>query len=193
MTASARLRDKKLTVEQFVAFAQTRSEEERWELVDGVACMMASPTIRHQLIVSALERALNDALAQRKPAWLAVREIGIELPGYPTYRPEPDVVIVDADIDTAARQIDRFHLAAEVLSDSDKAIDAKMAFYRTHPSNTCILLVHQDRFAATVLTPDATGVWRETELTSAADALRLPEVGFVCRLGDLYRGTGVER
>lgn len=56
MPANALRRPANLTIAQFLAFEDARSEEERWELIEGVAHMMAPPTIRHQLIVSVLER-----------------------------------------------------------------------------------------------------------------------------------------
>ena len=62
MTAVAR-EPEKLTIRQFLAFYETRPDEERWQLVDGVAILMTPPFPTHQRIASNIERLLNDALA----------------------------------------------------------------------------------------------------------------------------------
>ena len=84
-----------LDVRQFLDFLEYRPDEEKWELIDGYALMMAPPTFGHQRISGNLWRALNDRLELAKPEWLAHFEVGIELPEYSRYRPEPDVMVVD--------------------------------------------------------------------------------------------------
>src|SRR4051794_6716462 len=66
------------------------------------------------------EHHLNDALARNKPEWRADREIGIELSDDSPYRPEPEIAVVDADINTTRRGVDRFYLIVEVRSESDR-------------------------------------------------------------------------
>ena len=43
-------RTPQLTMEQFHAFRDSRPEEEKWELIDGVPMMMPPPTLVHQRI-----------------------------------------------------------------------------------------------------------------------------------------------
>lgn len=38
-----------MTVEEFLAYMEARPDGERWELIEGVAVMNASPTQWHQL------------------------------------------------------------------------------------------------------------------------------------------------
>jgi Uma2 family endonuclease len=38
-------KDGKFSVEEFLALAETRPQEERWQLIDGVAMMMPPPTL----------------------------------------------------------------------------------------------------------------------------------------------------
>ena len=39
-----------MDVDEFMAFLETRPDEEHWELIEGVAVMMAPPTYAHQRI-----------------------------------------------------------------------------------------------------------------------------------------------
>ncbi|HKF99800.1 MAG TPA: Uma2 family endonuclease, partial [Xanthobacteraceae bacterium] len=75
----------------------------------------------HQRIASNLERLLNDALEIRNPRLAAYQRVGVDLrPDVNNYDPEPDVVVVDNVVKSSdQRYVDRFYLAAEVVSDSD--------------------------------------------------------------------------
>ncbi|WP_311275365.1 Uma2 family endonuclease [Methylobacterium sp. WCS2018Hpa-22] len=64
MAVAAR-RDTRMTVAEFRLWAEPRPDEERWELIDGIALLMSPPTGRHQRIVSNLIRRL-DELAERR-------------------------------------------------------------------------------------------------------------------------------
>src|SRR5438552_80419 len=99
--ASAPIRNRpRLSVELFRGFLEGRPEEEHWELIDGVAMMMAPPTKSHQRIASNLERLLNDALERHSPALVAYQRVGVNLgPNVQDYDPEPDVTVVEADGD----------------------------------------------------------------------------------------------
>src|SRR6266705_1540555 len=98
-----------MSVADFLGFLRSRPDEECWELFNGIPMMMTPPTIAHQRIASNLERYLNDALRERKPAWRADREIGVVLKQFGHYRPEPEIAVVDADIDAGQRHADRFY------------------------------------------------------------------------------------
>lgn len=97
MTAFAQ-RSRKLTVPEFLAFYETRPDEERWQLVDGEALLMTPPFPAHQRIASNLERLLNDTFEARSLPYEAFQRIGTELDRFPHYRPDPDVTVVDRHI-----------------------------------------------------------------------------------------------
>ena len=108
--------------------------------------MMAPPTMAHQRIASNLDRLLGDALEKHRPEWTSYQRVGLNLaPVTPDYDPEPDVVVVDASapgIDD--RYSDRFYLAAEVVSASDrKTVENKRDVYKRHPDCRCVLVVEQ--------------------------------------------------
>ena len=94
--------------------------------------------------------------------------------------------MIDLDIPPHRRYVDRFYLAAEVLSDSDDdRVDLKRGFYRAHEHNRIILLIRQDAYEVEL---DRRGEdWKTELLRGPEQTLRLPAFGLACRVGDLYR------
>ena len=179
-----------LSVEAFRSFYQGRPDEERWELINGVPMMMAPPTFVHQRIASNLERLLNDALEKRDPARAAYQRGGLNLKrAVANYDPEPDVVVVNVVLAPDQHYVDRFYLAAEVVSDSDrKTLTGKREICKLHQHCSCVLTVRQDRCHIRIDARTATG-WQVKLLSKPADVLALPELGLRCRAAELYRGT----
>ena len=194
MTHLARFGPSPFNVALFHEWLDTRSPEEHWELIEGVAVMKPAPLVGHQRIASNFEHHLNDALARNKPEWRADREIGIELSDDSPYRPEPEIAVVDADIDTTRRGVDRFYLIVEVRSESDRErlFASKLDFYKSHPHNRWIVVVEQDRVEATIHERQEDGGWAMRRLSRASDRLTFGEIGEVCALGDLYRHTNLD-
>jgi Uma2 family endonuclease len=182
-----------LSIEAFRAFVETRPDEEHWELIGGVAMMMAPATRDHQRIASNLERLLNDAFEERRPQFAAYQRSGLNLaPVAPNYDPEPDVIVVDADAPGDERYADRFYLAAEVVSKSDrKTVESKRDVYKRHPDCRCVLVIEQARISVRVSLLSSSG-WADVDLSAMTDELRLEEFGFRCTLADLYRGTTLQ-
>ena len=181
-----------LSIAAFRAWLESRPDEEHWELIAGIPTMMAPATKAHQRIASNLERLLNDALEAHRPELCAYQRVGLNLaPVAPDYDPEPDVVVVDADESGDERYSDRFYLAAEVVSQSDrKTVDSKREIYQRHPDCRCVLVIRQDQFDVSVAV--LTDAWIERRLTDPADQLILEEFGLRCTLADLYRGTKLQ-
>src|SRR5438105_12757026 len=97
--ASAPIRGRpRLSIDVFRGFQEGRPEEERWELIDGVAVMMAPPTLAHQIIAGNLQRLLNEALETHAPTLIACQRAGVNVgPSVEYYDPEPDVVVIDTE------------------------------------------------------------------------------------------------
>ena len=93
VTAPARPYSGTMDVDEFMAFLEMRPKEERWDLIEGVAVMMAPPSLAHQRIVRNLCELLNSAFAARRSNLFAYHEIAIRLPGVLNFQPEPDVVV----------------------------------------------------------------------------------------------------
>jgi Uma2 family endonuclease len=182
-----------ISIEAFRAFYESRPDEEHWELIDGVPMMMAPATKAHQRIASNLERLLNDALDHHNPALAAYQRLGMNLrPVVDRYDPEPDVVVVDAEGGFEQRYVDRFYLAAEVVSDSDGArVELKRNIYKQHPHCRCVLTVRQDRQEVQIDLRSDAG-WQVSVIQQPTDVLALDEFGVRCTLADLYRGTPLQ-
>ena len=179
-----------LTVEQFLAFYDTRPDEEQWQLVDGVALLMTPPFLLHQVIATNLQDLLNTALKEQGSRRKAVQRAGVELlPQFPHYRPEPDVAVIDLGFPANRRYVDRFYLVAEVLSSTDEdRIDLKRQFYRAHEHNRNILVIRQDAFEVE-LDRREDGGWVTDLLRGREAVLQLSDFGLTCSLDEVYRDT----
>jgi Uma2 family endonuclease len=179
-----------LSVASFRAWLTSRPDEEHWELIEGVPMMMTPPNRRHQRIASNLETLLNMALERHDPSLVAYHDIGVNIVSAVPYDPEPDVAVIREDENPDPRYAERFYLVAEVLSESDKGvIESKRDIYRAHPSCTCILLVRQDRME--IVVDRKSGEDWHSQVLHGADELSLPELGLVCPVADVYRGTSL--
>jgi Uma2 family endonuclease len=187
-------RQPQLSLQVFQAFRDSRPEEEKWELIDGVPMMLPPPTLVHQRIAGNLEALLNERLQIVRSEWRADNEIGLLVPGDEKYNPEPDVTVIDAEIRVGQLYAERFYLVAEVLSESDKpeVIAAKLAYYKSHAPNRAVLLVRQDRLGVTIHARVDASRWSERELAAAGEAIELPEIGRIGTVGQLYRYTPLD-
>ena len=192
MPRAAQRKPSPLSIEAFRAWSETRPDEERWELIDGVPMMMTPPTQAHQRIASNLERLLNDALAHT-PERAAYQRVGLNLgPVVENYDPEPDVVIIDVAESLDKRYAERFYFIAEVVSSSDRpTIEGKREIYKRHETCNCILTIQQDRHEVR-LDLRTGNAWTTQVLTRTTDELVLAEFGLRCTLADLYRGTPLQ-
>jgi Uma2 family endonuclease len=192
--ASAPIRGSpRLSVDVFRGFLEGRPEEERWELINGVAVMTAPPTLAHQIIAGNLQRLLNDALENCAPTLIACQRAGVNIgPSIEHYDPEPDVVVIDADAaeTPGERYADRFYLAAEIVSSSDRYVESKCEVYKLHGHCKCVLTIQQDRIEVRADVRTEAG-WKQQELIWADNVLVLADFGLRCALSDLYRGTSL--
>jgi Uma2 family endonuclease len=180
------------TADQFLDFLRTRPDEERWQLVDGLAMMMVPPSFVHQRIVTNFEALLNAALKANRPDLFAYGNVGLRIPGVEDFHPQPDVVVCAAEADYVYYR-ERFSLVAEVLSPSNTAemIERKLELYRSHPDNLYCLTIDQDSVHVALYGRESD--WGRTDLRSFDDLLSLPAFGFQARLADLYEGTPLAR
>jgi Uma2 family endonuclease len=183
--------DGKFTVEEYLAFIDSRPDDERWQLIDGVAMMMPPPTVPHQIIAGNLAFELNALFRQQRRKLLAVQEVGLTVPNVANFRPRADMAVLDKPFNLKVPYADRFYLVMEVLSDSstDKDIAAKSSRYIQHPQNLYCLLVDQDEPRVEVRAR-AQG-WEPVELKGLDAVLELPEWGFRMSLADLYDGMAL--
>lgn len=185
----------RMSVELFRRFVESRPDEEHWELIAGVAMMMAPPTVAHQCIASNLQRLLYTALENHAPTLSVLQHTGVNLaPAVEDYDPEPDIIVIDSDAAErpGERYANRFYLVAEIVSASDRVdVESKRGVYKLHESCKCIVTVQQDRCEVRVDLRTESG-WTEQVLTKLDDVLELTEFGLRCKLAELYRGTAIQ-
>ena len=176
------------TVEDYHSFLETRPDDERWQLIDGVAVMMNPPTLVHQKIGRNLCSLLDDALEARHPQWASLQEVGLIVPGYDAFRPKADLAVLDSTVQYTS-YAERFYLVAEVLSESntEEHIALKRERYQAHPDNLYVLVIDQltYRIELTARSDD----WKMVVLEGPDAVLSLPAMSFRCHLSQLYRGT----
>jgi len=204
---TARTATQRMTGAQFRSFQETRPDHERWELIKGVPVMMVPPTISHQRIAGNLERLLNDALAKYDPTRIAVQGSGVELgdaalaPIGEEYRPEPDVMVMDADFEPRQRFVDRAYVVAEIVSDTDNEpvpgekvpwIAIKRRLYVAHPHCEAVILVDPYRVDVRIDLRTKDG-WTSARLASLDEQLTIPSCGLRCAVADVYDGTPLNR
>jgi Uma2 family endonuclease len=181
----------KMSTDAFLAMIGPRPREERWQLIDGEPfLMMSPPTLVHQRIALNLAAALNNAIETARPDLFALVEVGLIVDAHKAFRPIADVAVLDAEIDSVSYAT-RFHLVAEILSPSNSLehISRKRALYADAPDCLHVLIIGQDDVCLELWSRAEN--WQGRVFRSAEDVITLPEFGFSCRLGDLYKGTPV--
>lgn len=171
-------------VDAYMAFLEGRPDEEKWQLVDGVATLMNPPTFVHQRLVWNLQFALNPSLASRR--LFAYGASGVRLPSRRDFQPEPDVVVA-AHPPPEGSWTNDYALVAEILSPSNsrEMIDRKVELYKAGPACLHVLVIAQD--VMKVVHRARASDWTPSELFEE-DRLVLPEFGVDVGIPDLYAG-----
>jgi Uma2 family endonuclease len=186
---------------EFRRFQEGRPDHERWELVNGVPVMMVPPTLAHNIIAGNLQQLLNEALKKHNPGRVALQRSGIELGDDAGlgkhYRPEPDVVVMDAQFQRGQRFIARAYVLAEVVSDTDNEpvrgtrepwIEVKRRLYLAHPPCQTVILIEPDRIEVRLDLREGER-WVASKLTRLDERMVIPSCGLDCLVADLYAAT----
>ena len=180
-----------MDVDEFMAFLEARPDEERWELIEGVAVMQAPPSYAHQRIAYNLCALLNSVFARNRLDLFAYPRAGVRSPGVRNFQPEPDVVVVPgvAGYDLYS---EHFQLVAEVLSPTNtrREIELKLRRYREAPDNLYAVVIDSRELLLEIYAKSRG--WEPHSLKKAGDPIEMAEFGLSCRVGDLYRGTPLD-
>ena len=190
VNAPARPRSGTMDIDEFMGFLEMRPKEERWHLIEGIAVMMAPPSLGHQQIAFNLCDLLNRAFRECGRPLLAYHEIAVRLPGVSNFQPEPDVVVAPGPASRALFAAD-FRLVAEILSPSNtrSEIELKLHRYREAANNLYVLLIEPEAFRVEIHARSRD--WEPVLLTNRSDQIELPEFDLRCKVEDLYRDTDV--
>lgn len=181
-----------MDVDEFMAFMQTRPKGEHWDLIDGVAVMMAPGGYLHQLVASNFRDLLNSALKEKGLDLYAFGDVGVRSPGLLNFQPIPDVVIASRFVDEDYYYSECFQLAAEVLSPSNTRteIDIKTRRCREAPSNLYAVVIDPQRYMVEIYAKSRK--WETVVLKRPDDVIEMPEFGLRCVVADLYAGTPLD-
>jgi Uma2 family endonuclease len=188
VNAPARAYSGSMDVDEFMAFLEMRPKEERWHLIEGVAVMMAPPSLAHQWIALNLCELLNRALVAQGSDLFAYHEVAIRLPGVVNFQPEPDVVVAPGPPGYELYAED-FRLVAEILSPSNTRteINLKLRRYREASTNLYALVIEPREFLVEVHAKSRN--WESVIFRQRENLIEMPEFGLRCSVVDLYRGT----
>lgn len=180
-----------MEVDEFMAFLETRPKGEHWDLIEGIAVMMAPATVVHQRIAHNLCNLLHAAFATARLNLFAYTGLGVRTPGVKNFQPQPDVVVLPG----AARYevySEHFQLAVEILSPSNTRaeIDLKVRRYREAPDNLYVVVIDSHEFLVEIYAK--TREWQPLTLKDANEPIDMPEFGLRCHVIDLYRGTPLD-
>jgi Uma2 family endonuclease len=188
VNAPARPRSGTMDIDEFMAFIAPRPKEERWHLIEGIAVMMAPPSVAHQRIALNVCDLLNRAFEAQRRELYAYHEIAVRVPGVTNFQPEPDVVVASA---AASYElfVEDFRLIAEILSPSNtrSEVELKLRRYREAADNLYVMLIEPREFHVEIHAHNRG--WQAVTLTRRDDRIELPEFGLSCAVSDLYRGT----
>jgi Uma2 family endonuclease len=180
--------DEQMTIEEFLAYTDTRPDGERWELIEGVAIMNPSPIDDHQVIVANLITALMLHRRQTGASWLPMPGIGTRVPVSPRSLPQPDVFVKEtpnAGLPTTEDALVLF----EVLSRSNTKADQawRRRVYASVPN--CQHYVTVSLKAAEVVVYDRATGWNKRTFSSFHGTLDLPAIGFTMPIAEIYLDT----
>jgi Uma2 family endonuclease len=180
-----------MNVEEFLAFTDSRPDDEKWELIDGEPVLNATPTYLHQTIVNNIYRRLLLLTLERPRSWTVFSGFAVRVSG--TKLPVPDVMVRPNEApgtNPMSRECDDMIVAFEVLSQSTSTRDLrwKRAAYTGLASLTHYVVVAQDSLDVVVFARDLG--FEERRLDAIDHVLNLPSLGVALALSDFYRDTG---
>lgn len=180
--------EQQLTIEEFLAFTETRPQEERWELIEGVAVLNPSPVEFHQVIAANICYVLMAHKRATDAPWLPMLGVGTRVPASPRSLPQPDV-FVKAGAATNRPDTDDALVIFEILSPSNKRADQawRRKVYASIPNCQHYVTVSLKALDVTVhIRADG---WVGHHCTDLTDTLKLPAIGVSMPLAEIYRWT----
>ncbi len=189
MTARPKLApEQQMTIEEFLAFTDTRPEEERWELIEGVAVMNPAPIEHHQVVVTNIVTHLMVHKQRTGAPWLPMLGVGTRVPVSPRSLPQPDAFVKEGAATDSPVTQDALVLF-EVLSRSNTKVDQAWRRRVYASVSNCQHYVTVSLKAVEVVAYDRESNWRQRSLVRLEDALELRALGLAIPIADIYRWT----
>lgn len=184
-----------MSIEEFFVWQQ--SQEDRYELVDGVPVIMADPitmmtgaSTQHDRIAGNIFALLHGQLAG-SPCWPATADVGIRTRRRSLRR--ADVLVTCDTPSLKSYEAEEPRLVVEVLSPSNTGLPwhRKIEEYREHAKLVYLLLVDSERTQATLIARSGV-VWTPTDYDGADGIIELPALSCRLAMTDVYRGITFE-
>jgi Uma2 family endonuclease len=181
-----------MTIEEFLAFTDSRPDEERWELIEGEPVMSPSPIDDHQMVASNIVAYLIAHKRRTGASWYPMLGIGTRVPISPRSLPQPDVFVKETPT-TGTPVTDDALVLFEVLSRSNtkKDQDWRRKVYASVPN--CRHYVTVSLKAVEAVAYDRDTAWQKRTVTGLGEALALPALGLSIPLADIYLWTSLVR
>ena len=175
-----------LTIKKFLAFTDTRPQEERWELIEGVAVLNPRPTQLHQFVTGRVGAYPMSHKHQIGASWLPLFGVGIRVPVSPHSLPTPDVFVKEGPL-TGLPVTDDALVIVEVLSRGNSKADQawRRKVYASVPNCRHYVTIK----AVEVDAYDRDSGWKKRTVTGLAAVLDLPALGLSMPLANIYRWT----
>lgn len=177
-----------LTIEEFLAFTDTRPDDERWELIEGVPVLSPSPVDYHQVIVQNLCMFLGGYKLQHGAPWMPLPGIGQRVPASGRSLPIPDVIVKAGPLNGTPVS-DEALVLFEVLSRSNTKKDRAWRQKVYASVVNCEHYVTIGMKAVDVTTYDRASGWAPRTVKDVTGALDLPALGLALPLDVVYRWT----
>jgi Uma2 family endonuclease len=181
-----------MTIEEFLAFTDTRPDEERWELIEGEPVMSPSPADDHQMIASNIVAYLIAHKRRTGVSWYPMLGVGTRVPVSPRSLPQPDVFVKETPT-TGSPVTDDALILFEVPSRSNTRKDQawRRKVYASVPNCRHYVTVSLKAVEATCY--DRNTNWEKRTITSIGDRLSLPAIDLSIPLADIYLWTSLAR
>jgi Uma2 family endonuclease len=178
-----------MTIEEFLAFTDTRPQEEQWELIEGVAALNPRPTELHQLVkANVAVHLLHHRRSRTNVRWLPLFGVCIRVPASPHSAPTPDVFVKEGPATGSPVSSDAlaiFEMLGPFNTEADQAWRRKV--YASVPN--CRHYVTVSLKAVKVVAYDRDAGWNPRTFTRIDELLDLPALGVSIPLADVYRWT----
>ncbi|NJM22817.1 MAG: Uma2 family endonuclease [Richelia sp. SL_2_1] len=164
-----------------------KTQELRYEYIDGEVFAMTGGTIPHNLIAGNLYITLDDFLAE-KDCNVYISDVKVQVTTSGPYH-YPDVMVTCDEEDKESIDMVRHPcLIVEVLSPSTEACDRGKKFTRYRQSDTLkeYLLIESDEIAVECFRRNNEGLW-VLHTYGEGDSLILESVGITIPIEKLYR------
>jgi Uma2 family endonuclease len=174
-----------MTFDEFVAFVDTRPDEEKWELLEGHVVMSPTPIAPHQNIVKNLTLFFG-LLERRKPQpWMVLPGLSVHVAEVPASVPQPDVLIV-GDVANQGWFTSGPLVVFEILLPSTRKRDLtiKREIYGRMPTIVDYVIIAPKKVEVSHCTK--AGGWQPRTVRDRGASLALEGIGIELPLAEIY-------